>query len=785
MTVADSGPEATHYAGNLLTYAVPSAAGGVKTVRVVDGQQRLTTVSILLACIADKLGPDGEWGDWTAEMIKSDLLINKGKRTDKRRKLRLQDGDEEEYRKGLEGQPDGAGAVTQAWIITRRLVAEEEVSQLLNGLHRLRVVSIGLNRYDDPQQIFESLNATGRPLTESEKVKNWLLMGLTEEKQQELHDNQWRSIECSLGAKYMTEPIDIFFRDVLRWKTGKVQGKDHVYENFRRWAFREGLAGDRPAMCQELARLAKLYGVLTGEVEFTLPKKVGKKVAEKLERQLSYLRALGIDAHRPLTLRILNDLAGPDLNGSRLEELVKTLHIIATWVTRLWLAERPTSGLNTAAAELSHREGSITSDEYSAYWFDRIRRLRKSRVGVPSDSEVREGVLSRKAYGGSATRSSFAILYALMEAEKFGPPPAVLTIEHVMPRKLTRSWKRALGKNAEEVHGQYLNRLANLTLIDYNDNAALGAGPFRSKRRVYRDSSIGMTRRISEEMKWGLEEMERRGEDLATRVLNCWPWQDGESNGVPLFQWRIEKGPWHEQSSITKLLLDVAGTLLSLDPGNAERLSGEAISSNIHLAKHYPPGTKAGTLTVRAIPGNDKYVMHPYGRDRKKGADFCRKLGERCGVSVEVVVNEANSEQSFWHFLKDHKVDVPGQKDSWSDRVTQWTDAINSQGDRIAIYVGNPDRLWLFVRSGENQRSPKRDARMLEYSDKIKTMLADQDLTDDIEKASVQGQTIRIEKQWIREDESQWPAAADWLVDQYERLCKIFGSGQASSGDSA
>ena len=84
------------------------------------------------------------------------------------------------------------------------------------------MVSIGLGDHDDPQQIFESLNATGRPLTESEKLKNWLLMGLEDAEQQELHDHHWKRIEAALDAEYSTDTIDIFLRDFLRWQTGEL-----------------------------------------------------------------------------------------------------------------------------------------------------------------------------------------------------------------------------------------------------------------------------------------------------------------------------------------------------------------------------------------------------------------------------------------------------------------------------------------------------------------------------------------------------------------------------------
>ena len=501
LTVAVAGPEARHYGGTLLTFPEPGAAGVVTTYRVVDGQQRLTTVSILLACIAAELGPEGQCGDWTAQIILDDRLTNPNKRPERFHKLRLQDGDDEEYRLGLGGESTGAGAVAQAWRIARRLVARNDVALLLRGLERLRVVSIGLHANEDPQQIFESLNATGRPLTESEKVKNWLLMGLPDAEQQDLHDNHWRRIERTLGAEHTTEPTDIFLRDVLRWRTREIQGIDRVYEGLRRWAVREGQAGDRPALCRDLTRLAGLYGTITGTAE--------RHRNRKVERELRHLRALGIDVHRPLTLRLLNDASENGGSKESDEALAKMLAGIGTWTTRMWLAERPMAGMNKAAAELAHGRGPGAGEDYVEYWLGRIQRLRNTRVGVPRDEEVQEGIRARKAYGGGATRSAFAVLCELMEAEHEEESPARdrLTIEHVMPQKLTDEWKQALGDDAEEIHGRHRDRLTNLTLSGDVTNAGMGTNTFVAKRKVYGNSSIGITRCLAD----GRNGVERRG----------------------------------------------------------------------------------------------------------------------------------------------------------------------------------------------------------------------------------------------------------------------------------
>ena len=775
VTVAAGSTDYAHYGGTLLTFQEPGAAGVVKTIRVVDGQQRLTTVSILLACIAAKLGTQGVCGDWTAQIIQDDRLTNPGKPIDKRRKLRLQDGDEEEYRRGLEGNVAGPGAVAQAWRTVRRLVNRHGVADLIKGLERLKVVSIGLEGADDPQQIFESLNATGRPLTESEKVKNWLLMGLPDEQQQELHDNYWLEIERALGAEYATEPIDMFLRDVLRWRTGDLYGIDRVYDGLRRWAVRGRLAEDRPALCRDLARLAQLYGILTGTA--------GEHDDARVEQEIRHLRAMGIDIHRPLTLRLLNDSSESCEPDATNEALAMTLKGIGTWTTRIWLSDRATAGLNKAVVEMAHGPGPTGGEDCTEYWLERIRRLRTTRVGVPNDEAVGEGIRTRKAYGGTATGSSFAVLCALMEAERPDEAPARtrLTIEHVMPQKLTDKWKSALGDEAAEKHERYCNRLPNLTLSGDATNPSMAARPFAEKRSVYRDSPIGMTRRIAEESDWDEEALERRAADLTRRVLERWPWpEQGTGSETATFRWRIEGGPWHTDSVASQMVLNVAGALLSRDSDNATKLSGDAISSNIHLASNYAPGSKVGRQSMRAVPGHDQYVIHPYERDYPKSAQRCQKMGERCGVSVEVELAGTGQYKAFWALLKDHVGGLPGQKEEWRG-PHQRTRPANSSGDRIGIHVGNADLLWLYIRSGDSQKSGEGAARMRQYSWMIREQMGDQKLEGDLEKNSRNGITISVRRQWTRDDQDEWPEAARWITEQHERLRAILADPPAGT----
>ena len=770
LAAAEAGADSTHYGGTLLTYSEPGPAGmPVETIRVVDGQQRLTTVSILLASIADRLGPDGAAGGWTGRSILDNRIRNHhGAGLGQERKLRLQDADEDEYRYGLEGRFGGSGAVAQAWNIARRLVAKHDVASLLEGLGRLRVVSIGLDHTDDAQQIFQSLNATGRPLTESEKVKNWLLMGLPDAEQQVLHEEHWLVMEEALGAQHSSAPIDIFLRDVLRWWTGETPGISQVYEGLRRWAMRNR-RDDRPALCRELSRLAKLYGVLTATA--------GPHADANAERELGHLRELGIHVHRPLSLRLLNDAHRDGAGVATPAALASTLGVVSTWLTRMWLADRQLGGLNKAFAELAHEPGPASDEGYVDHWVDRINRRWNTRVGMPANESVREGIRTRKAYGGSATQSAFAVLCELMRHQhgKESIEVGELTIEHVMPRKLSAAWKEHLAPEAEAIHDRYLHRFANLTLTGYNPE--MGNKPFAEKREYYRDSPIGLTRCLGKLERWDESALEERADDLAERALARWPWDDhGAKRDMPDtgLRWRISGGEWRLEHTASQMILNVVSILLDQDPANAERLLGPAITSDLLTAADHAPDTFVGALKVRQVPGWPQYTLHPYG-NYSTIAKRCSAMGKQCDCTIDVETPD-NPNRRFWRRFKDEQGGLPGQKDTWQG-PSQWTAPLNETADRVAVYIGNADLVRLYVRAGESQDSPARADRMRRCSWKIRQEMGDQQLDDDLEGSAVKGWSISVQRAWQREEEDAWPEVALWIKEQFQRIRTILNDG--------
>ena len=524
----------------------------------------------------------------------------------------------------------------------------------------------------------------------------------------------------------------------------------------------------RRALLADLTDLAAHYGVLAG---------TSHHPSQAVERELHHLRDMGFDTHRPLTLRLLHEAATADEVEWTEATLTKALAGIGTWVTRFWLSDRSMAGMNKAFAELARRPGPSLGVDPAEFWLERIRGLRNQRVEVPDDEAVRAGIRNRKAYGGSATRATKAVLCAMMEAEQRGDAPARrdLTVEHVMPRKLTDEWRSVLGEDAERIHKSYCHQLANLTLSGVNSE--MGAKPFPEKRAIMNRSGVLLTRRIADEEVWDEAVLERRAEELADRALRLWPWSDPDApphtppGSTWRMQWRIEGGDWHQETYASQMVLNVAGALLSHDPDNAEPLRSEALSSNLQLASRYPPGSEAATLTMRAVPGHDSYVLYPYRGDFSASAAACREMGERCGISIDVEFQDTPMMRAFWRCLKVETGGLLGQGDEWRN-WSHWTRELNELGDMVGVGLRR-ESIAVYLRASPYKHASGRGQRMLQYSRAIRETMYDQDLDGSEVSESEKGRSVSIRRAWDRDDQEAWPEAAVWIKDQADRLQAI------------
>ncbi len=619
------GDNAMHFGGTLITYSESTAAGTTEIHNVVDGQQRLTTISILLSCIAEKLNETGSSsGQWTSDSIRNVLLKN---RLDPPEKLRLQDKDDEEYRGILSGIP-ADGTVTEAWRVLRKAVDDIGPDVLMDGLSRFKVISFPCESSHDPQQIFESLNATGIPLTEGEKVKNWLLMGMDRGTQERIYKNYWLPLEDSLDAADAPKQIDEFLRDFLRWKTGENVGIKHTYSNLRRWWYGSDEDGtdDRGKLCAELARLAELYGAITGANN--------QYTGSEIHSLLQYLRGIQYDVHRPFTLRLLNDSMKSDLTNISERDVINVLKVVSIWLTRLWLADKPTTGLNTQFVSFAHRRDGQNIASYGDYWIEEIRKLRNARIAVPNKKEIEGGLQTRKAYGGKASDTAKTILYAMNLKLSNDTSPRIedLSLEHIMPQTLSKEWTNYLGAGADDMHGEYVNRLMNLTLVGERYNSKISNSVYEKKQQHYFNSNVMITRQLAKTYEdWTAEDMDLRGMELADMVLDCWPWENITRSKA---RWRINHGDWNEEEIYAQMLLNVVSALLNLNQEeNSQKLLGNQMSKDIFLSGTQPTGSGR----YRTIPRYGKYVVN-LNHQSSDIVKLCSDMGQRCGVKVEVEV---------------------------------------------------------------------------------------------------------------------------------------------------
>ena len=633
--------DARHFGGTLITYSGDAELGRARIEHVVDGQQRLTTISILLICIAERLQKTGDTEQWDSKRIRDAYLNN---RLEPQAKLLLQNEDDIEYKRILGGRFGTGGKIVEAWQILRKEVDSNEVDLLMKGLSRFRVIHFKCDPYDDPQQIFESLNATGVPLTEGEKIKNWLLMGLDHEIQEELYQTHWRKIEKCLKRE-KSDQIDEFLRDFLRWKTGENWGKDKIYENLRRWWYKsEGK--NRTDLCAEFARLAELYGTISGINE--------QHENAEINRLLRHLQTLGLDVHRPFTLRLLDDATKPNATGAYEEEIIKTLITLNIWLTRIWLAGNAPRGLNSNFAGFAHQKATLC-ESYADFWREEIRKLRHTHSGVPNAEEIRAGIKKKKVGGGKKSDIAKAILFAMnshLEDEKYQRIED-LSLERIMPKKINDSWRLYLGEVAEEIHASYVDSLVNLSLVEKGFSLGVSSHVYAKKHDYYLNSNVRLTRELARKHEnWWEEDMDARSQELTELALESWPWENITRAKV---RWRISGGDWEEEKKYSEMHLNVVAELLDCDPeGNSELLLG----NHIYLSGMEP--TSSGTR-YRRIPRHEDYVANlNYSSD----AIFkrCTEMAERCGETIEF--ESRNKQRDIWEAIHPYP--------TRSDRHPRW-----------------------------------------------------------------------------------------------------------------
>lgn len=516
----------SHFFGSIVSSVVP--VGSRLEYHIIDGQQRLTTVTLLLLAMRNLIAQQKlvSQSGRLDEQIAQRFLISPWAAADDQIKLRPVKGDREALARlfGAEEDFDPASNLTHNYRFFCDMLLKESISidELYAAIGKLEIISITLDHDDNAQLIFESLNSTGLALEEGDKIRNYILMGLNPREQNSYYDTYWTKIEKCTG-----NDVSSFVRDYLSIKEQVTPTLNTVYHAFKVYA--DGIRQPITTLLDDLLRYARLFEKLR-----TCKSSLGEK---RLDDCLYRMSRLDIGVTRPFLMEVLRLNQDGKLSS---QDVLTVFLTTEDYLFRRNICEVPTNALNKIFLMLNKeilRYDGTTENYVEKFVYAMLSKRESGRF--PDDEEFSTALAAKQVY---SMRGKYKA-YLFERLENYGTIETkdvythldnkVYTIEHIMPQHLTPVWTRALGPNSAEIHSTWLHRLANLTLTGYNPN--LSNKTFAEKRDAeeggYKASGLKMNQKIAQKETWGLAELEERNRELVALALKIWPFP--QSGFVP------------------------------------------------------------------------------------------------------------------------------------------------------------------------------------------------------------------------------------------------------------
>lgn len=478
---------------------------------VIDGQQRLTTLMLLIEALARSLGDTEPLDGFSAEKLRSYYLLNPFEKGERRYKLVLSQTDKTSLMALMDQHPkphENSIRIEANFEFFKDRVAESKdvLEKLCNGLAKLVIVDISLDRgQDNPQLIFESLNSTGRELSQADLIRNFVLMGLEQQLQTKLYEQYWRPMEVGFGQEAYATHFDSFMRHYLTVKTGVIPNMSEVYEAFKQYARSPKVTGVE-SLVADIRAFAGYYCAMA----------LGSEPDSDLKVMFHNIRELKVDVAFPFLLELYHDYTHQVLTKS---ELLQAARLVESYVFRRAVCSIPTNSLNKTFATLGR---GLKKDRY----LESIQAnflLLPSYRRFPADDEFKRELQLKDLYN-FRSRS-----YWLRRLENHGRkewvPVAEYTIEHIMPQNedLSTQWKSELGPEWERIQETYLHTLGNLTLTGYNSEYS--DRTFVEKRDMpggFAESPLRLNQGLKDLENWNEETIKQRGERLAAQAATVW-----------------------------------------------------------------------------------------------------------------------------------------------------------------------------------------------------------------------------------------------------------------------
>ena len=515
-----------HFIGSIVYIDMGTPAGRPQQLLLIDGQQRLTTISILLCAIKDYVQKFNlETKLINLAKIKNQFLYNSDEIDDDRYKLLLNVQDKETYIKLIDNTIFTVNKPATNIIKCYEFFYERiedfikqhgQIDEIYAGIFKLSLVSISLDKdSDNPQMIFESMNSTGKDLSQTDLLRNYLLMDLTPEKQTRLYKTYWKPMEELFGEdiyKNDVNKFDYFIRDFLTLKsdTGHICKINNVYENFKRYYLDNNC--EKFAVLKDLFTYAKYYACIDLLQEKDDELKLYWQKFKKLDSHVVY----------PFLLNLYDDYSCQILIK---EDFKKILQVVISYLWRRAICEIPTNSLSKTFATLYQ---AVDKEDYvnsiiKAFVFKSIYKR------FPSDYEVREKLQTKDIYHFRLRKYLLEALENYYHKEPIDLNTANYTIEHIMPQNIEHNllWQQMLGEDWQEVHSLYLHTLGNLTITGYN--AEMSNKSFGEKvngESGFKYSHLKLSESIAQCDVWNKKSIQRRTNILTDIILKIWKYPE-------------------------------------------------------------------------------------------------------------------------------------------------------------------------------------------------------------------------------------------------------------------
>ena len=490
-----------HFMGSIVTMPTMSVPEGVNKYLLIDGQQRLTTVFILLSALRDTAKQSEE--ELAAE-IDNTILVNPYKKGLDYYKLQPTQVDRVAFHQIIHSEPQVSESdILECYRFFEKKIRQSRLSLELQRIKKvicsnLSLVSVVLSADDDPYLVFESLNAKGRPLTQADLIRNYFFMRIHADSQESVYAQYWQPMQDLLNND-LTE----FIRHYLT-KTGVEVKQSEIYFEIK----------DRIGTNDALSYLKDLCVFSESYSKLLNPEREPKEIVRKYLHRLNRLEVATV---YPFLLNCYDDWMK---NRITEQEFVSVLQVLENFILRRFVCNVQTRGLNRIFA-LLYSQVSKGTDLASDNFVERLKLTLQNR-DYPKDVEFRARLVDVKLYGGNRSEKCKLILESIEESfeHKEQVPFDKLSIEHVMPQTLNESWKENLGEDWAITHELLRHTLGNLTLTAYNPE--LSNDTFEQKKGHFENSHLELNKYFQSRTSWRREDIEERAEYLADIALQIW-----------------------------------------------------------------------------------------------------------------------------------------------------------------------------------------------------------------------------------------------------------------------